>query len=98
MSDTQESILRHNFIQQIPKSISDKITANLENLRDGKQHGGGKYQGKQGLGGDLKGNGKPEIITDNDKNHSQWRVKTGEDFAKVFCKYQCQCPKTHDGI
>jgi hypothetical protein len=98
MSDTQESILYHNFIQQIPKSISDKITSNIENNKDRKYQGGGKYQGKQGSGGENKGGGKPDIITDNDKNHSQWCVKQGEDFAKVFYKNQRhQCPKTHDG-
>jgi hypothetical protein len=51
----------------------------------------------QGSGGDHKNSGKSEIITDNDKNHIQWRAKNGKDFAKVFYKNMKQCPKTHDG-
>jgi len=30
MSDFQDSILRHSFIQQIPKSLSDKVSSNNE--------------------------------------------------------------------
>jgi hypothetical protein len=96
MSDTQDSILRHNFIQQIPKSLLDKGNAAQEGTRDGKFNPGGRLQGRQGNGHDLH-KGKPDLITDNDKNHSNWRVKQGEDFAKAFYKNQCQCPKTHDG-
>ncbi len=69
MSNIQESILRHNFVQQIPKSISDKIAALQEGSRDGKFQGGGKFQGKHGYGQDPN-MGKPEIFTDNDKNHA----------------------------
>ncbi len=96
MSDVQESILRHNFVQQIPKYISDKIAAIHDGSRDGKFQGGGKFQGKYGYGQDPH-KGKQEIITDNDKNHATWHVKWGEDFAKVFYKNQKLCPKTHDG-
>jgi hypothetical protein len=91
MADTQDSILRLNFQQQIPKLLSDKI----ENLRDGKPHGG-KNLGKQGSNQDSN-KGKQEIIYDNDKNHANWHVKQGEDFSKVFYKNQRQCPKTLDG-
>jgi hypothetical protein len=61
ITDTQESIFHHNFIQQIPKSISDKITSNIENNKNGKFQGGGKYQGKQGNGGKNKGGGKSSM-------------------------------------
>jgi hypothetical protein len=62
--------------------LSDKI----ENLRDGKPHGG-KNLGKQGSNQDSN-KGKQEIIYDNDKNHANWHVKQGEDFSKVFYKNQ----------
>lgn len=97
MSDIQDSILRHNFVQQIPKSISDKILNTQDILKDGKVQGGGKFQGKQDQGNNIKGNGKLEIVSDNDKNHSSWRAKNGKDFTKVFYKNQRQCLRTHDG-
>jgi hypothetical protein len=96
MSETQDSILRHSFIQQIPKSISDKINFLLENTKDNKHQGGGKHNGRQGQGNEYH-HFKPDIITDNDKNHTNWRIKEGEDFAKTFYKNQKQCPKTQDG-
>jgi hypothetical protein len=90
MSDIQDSILRHNFIQQLPKMLSDKV----EGIRDGKSLN--KNIGKQNSGQDTNKN-KQEIISDTDKNHASWRVKQGQDFLKVFYKNQRQCPKTHDG-
>jgi hypothetical protein len=95
MSETQESILRHNFIQQIPKLLSDKVLATQEGLKD-RTNGFIKPGGKQANGQDLI-KGKPEIITDTDKNHKIWHVKHGEDFTKIFYKNQKQCPKTNDG-
>jgi len=97
MSDVQDSILPHNFVQQIPKSISNKILNTQDILKDGKVQGGGKFQGKQDQGNNIKGNGKLVIVSDNDKNHSSWRAKSGKDFTKVFYKNQRQCPRTHDG-
>jgi hypothetical protein len=91
MTDTQESILHHNFIQQIPKMLSDKVEA----LKEGKTIGGNKLSGKQGGGQDKKG--KQEIISDTDKNHASWRIKQNEDFSKLFYKNQRECPKTSDG-
>ncbi len=52
MPGTQESILYQSIIQQIPKSISDKVTA----IQDG-QHGG-KFQG----GANFKGNMEMAMI------------------------------------
>lgn len=65
MSDAQDSILCHIFIQQIPISINDKIQSNQDNLKEAKHLVGGEFQGKQGLGNDIKGNGKQDIISDN---------------------------------
>jgi hypothetical protein len=42
MLDIQDSILRHSFIQQILKSISNKVYANNEPLKEGKFQGNGK--------------------------------------------------------
>jgi hypothetical protein len=96
MNDIQDSILHHNFSQQLPKSISDKVQANLDSLKEkeGKFQGGYKQQGK--LGNSLETNKHKEIVTDNDKNHSHLRLHDGENFAKVFYKNQRQCPRTQD--
>jgi hypothetical protein len=97
MNDVQDSIIRHNFIQQLPKSISDKVLALLEPTKDkdGKFQGGGRPFGKHAQGIDVNKN--KDIITDPDKNHAHWRLREGENFAKVFYKNQRQCPKTQDG-
>jgi hypothetical protein len=87
MSYIQDSILQHNFLQQIPKMLTDRMNSSQEGLCNGKFHGGGRFQGKKGNCYDLN-RGKPEIITENDKNHTNWYVKQGEDFAKVFYKNQ----------
>jgi hypothetical protein len=50
----QDSILCHNFIQQILKSINDKITASLDLSKDGKLQKGGKFHMRQVAGGDQK--------------------------------------------
>jgi predicted outer membrane protein len=41
MNNIQDSILHHNFSQQLPKSISDKVQANLDSLKEKE----GKFQG-----------------------------------------------------
>ncbi len=92
MTETQDSILHHNFVQKIPKLLSDKV----EGLWEGKSNGGNKQNSKQGGSHDLN-KGEPEIISDNDKNHLSWHIKQGEDFSKLFYKNQWQWPKTHDG-
>jgi hypothetical protein len=96
MSEIQDSILRHSFIQQIPKILNDKVNSIQEGSRNGKPEGNNKFNGKQGFLQDS-GKGKSEIITDSDKNHATWHVKQGEDFTKTFYKNQRQCPKTQDG-
>jgi hypothetical protein len=96
MSETQESILHHSFVQQIPKSISDKINFLSENVKDGKYQSNGKNNGRQGQINDNH-RSKPDMISDNDKSHSNWRIKEGEDFAKTFYKNQKHFPKTQDG-
>jgi hypothetical protein len=70
MADTHDSILRHDFVQQIPKLINDRIIKILDTPKDGKYQGNGKLLGKQGQGGDPKRGQKAHIIIDNDKNHS----------------------------
>jgi hypothetical protein len=95
MTDIQDSILRLNFNQMLPKSINDKILLQLENYKEGKVNGGSKHQGKKFPSGNQDQN--KEIIYDNDKNHSHWRLKENENFAKVFYKNQKECPKDSDG-
>jgi hypothetical protein len=87
-------ILRHNYIQQIPKCIAEKVPDPNESLKQG---GGG---GGQGRGKDPKIRKisiKKDLITDDDKNHKKWRVKPGENFTKVFYFNQKKCPKNKDG-
>jgi hypothetical protein len=62
-------------------------------------HGGGKFNGRQNQGNENN-RSKPDLVSDNDKNHSKWtkwRFKEGKDFAKTFYKNQHQCPKMSDG-
>jgi hypothetical protein len=54
MTDTQDSILRLNFNQMLPKSINDKILAQIDQNKEGKINGGGKYQGKKVQGGNFE--------------------------------------------
>ncbi len=54
MTDTQDSILRLNFNQMLPKSINDKILAQINQNKEGKINGGGKYQGKKVQGGNFE--------------------------------------------
>jgi hypothetical protein len=93
MQDQQDMLLHHNFIQQLPKSISDKISdpieKNVSNNKEGKQ--GGKF--KPGFQKEFN----KELITDSDKSHLRWRIQDGEDFAKIFYSNQRKCPKTKDG-
>jgi hypothetical protein len=96
MSGSQDSILRHSFTQHIPKSISDKINFLLDNNKDGKHNGSGKFNERQNQGFENN-RSKPDLVSDNDKNHSKWRIKEGEDFAKTFYKNQRRCPKTSNG-
>jgi hypothetical protein len=99
MEDVQESILGFSFARNIPKSISDKIQAYLENKE--KEYSGKNGDGKIGGGGNgkikFKGQGKQEVVHNNDKSHPNWRLKDGENFSKIFYHRQKDCPKTSDG-
>jgi len=96
MSDSQDSILRHSFTQHIPKSISDKVNFLLDDNKGGNYNGGGKFNGRQNQGNETN-RSKPDLVSDNDKNHSKWRFKESKDFAKIFYKNQHKCPKMSDG-
>ncbi len=89
MNDAQDSILRHNFIQSIPKSIMDKV----ENLNDKKNNDGGqdflKFRNKY--------REDKKQIHNNDKAHLKWRLQDGETFSKIFFPNAKKCPKTKDG-
>jgi hypothetical protein len=92
MQESQDLILRHNFIQQLPKSIADRFIDN-EDIKDKNKNGrqGPKYNPHQ-----EKQGGK-DIVTDPDKSHLRWRVQDGENYTTIFYKNQKKCPKTHDG-
>jgi hypothetical protein len=96
MSDIQDSILRLNFTQMLPKVISYKVLAQIGPLKDerDKEFGQGKYNGKRLPGGNQD---KQVLVYDNDKSHHHWRLKDNENFTKVFYKHQRECPKMHDG-
>jgi hypothetical protein len=92
MTDIQNSFLRLNFNQMLPKSINDKIQSYQDQNKDEKFNNGGKHPGKKG---ELKKN--KDIVNDNDKNHSHWHLKDNENFARVLYKNQKECPQTLDG-
>ncbi len=45
MQDAQDSIIRHNFVQSLPKSIMD-IIEKIDDASDKKLHDGGREQNK----------------------------------------------------
>lgn len=90
MQEHQDQILRHNFIQQLPKAILDKIDF-LNNKKP--PYGGKRYP----IPDRDKDNQNKETITDPDKSHLRWRIKEGENFAQIFYANQRKCPKTKDG-
>jgi hypothetical protein len=94
MDDVQEAILGLSFSQNLPRSISDKVLAQINSTRDGTQDVKGK-NGKRFPGQDKQD--KQDLIYDNDKSRQGWRAKENENFAKVFYKHQNECPKTADG-
>ncbi len=95
MNDIQESILRLNFNQMLPKSINDKILLQTDQNKDGKIFGGRKHLGKKLPGGDQDKN--KDLVHDNDKNHVNWQLKDSENFAQFFYQNQKECPRTSDG-
>jgi ATP-dependent phosphoenolpyruvate carboxykinase len=80
-------------VQNLPKSISDKVQFQIDNANR-KGNGLGKLQGKH-LQGDADKD--KEIVTNTNKNQNHWWVKENKNFSKVFYKNQKQCPKTEEG-
>jgi hypothetical protein len=96
MTDTQDLILRLNFSQMLPNTISDKVMTQLGLGKDekGKGLGQGKQLGKCLPAGNQE---KQDLVYDNGKSHHHWRIKDNENFAKIFYKNQRECPKTSEG-
>ncbi len=93
MQDTQDLILRDNFIQQPPKCIADRFTDTddaKEKLKQGLKNGG-----KFNLLQDKK-DGK-DLVANNEKAYLKWRIKDGEYFTNLFYKNQRKCPRNQDG-
>jgi hypothetical protein len=91
MQDSQDMILHHNFIQQIPRLISDRISEQKDET---------KIPGKipnQRLDQKKDKNLQKEIVVDNQKSHLRWRVKEGENYSNIFYRNQKKCPKTKEG-
>ena len=104
MQDVQDSILNLSFSRQIPKTISDKISAHLEKIanKDDKNNGkNSKFNGGQNghqNGGNHDGKNKDqEVIHNQDKANPHWRLQDGENFSKIFYHKQKECPKMSEG-
>jgi hypothetical protein len=67
MSEAQDSILRLNFTQMLPKSIIDKLSLQEQNKEGKLKGGGGKYPGKNGQGGEQD---KQDLVQNYDKKHA----------------------------
>jgi len=96
MTDIQDSIIRLNFNQMLPKIVSNRVLAQnrLNNDVKYKGLGKGKHIGKR----IPKGNqDRQDLIYNNDKSHLHWHLKENENFAKVFYKNQKECPRTSEG-
>lgn len=98
MSDIQESILRLNFNQMLPKSISEKVLLIINMSKDDKDKGNGLGKNDKWFPGANQDNkDKQNVIYNNDKNHQHWKVKENENFSKTFYSQQKDCNKTSDG-
>jgi len=98
MGDVQQSIVDLDFLQMLPKSISDKVSNLLNSHKDEKdKNPGGGRNGKKIPGGKLDIKDKEELVYDNDKAHQPWKIKENEIFSKVFYSHQKECPKTDEG-
>jgi len=99
MQDIQNSILGLSFNQMLPKTISDKVLAQLTPPKDDKDKGNGqgKFNGKKFPGGFQVKEDKQDLIYDNDKSHQHWKLKENENFSRTFNRTQKECPKTVDG-
>jgi len=96
MSDIHDSILSLQFNQMLPKLIADKVQAAMNTNKEDKGSGFPKG-GKKLPGANQDQKDKQDLVYDSDKNHSQWRIKEGENFSKLFYTNQKECPKTSDG-
>jgi len=75
MQDTQDLILQHQFIQQLPKTIADKFSDNddlWDKFKLG-QRNGRKFNPLQDK------NGGKELISNNDKSYLYWKIKDREN-------------------
>jgi hypothetical protein len=80
MQDTQDLILQHNFIQQLPKTIADKFS-NSDDLQDKfkwEKWNGGKFNPLQDK------NGGKELLSNNDKSYLCWKIKDGENYTNMY--------------
>jgi hypothetical protein len=80
----------------LPKLIADKVQAAMNTNKEDKGSGFPKG-GKKLPGANQDQKDKQDLVYDSDKNHSQWRIKEGENFSKLFYTNQKECPKTSDG-
>ncbi len=94
MSDMQDSILRLNFNQMLPKLISDKVLVLINANKDEKEKGSGLGENsKQFPGANQDNKDKQVLIYDNDNSHQHWKVKESENFSKTFYSQLKECPK-----
>jgi hypothetical protein len=90
--DAQDIILHHNFVQQLPKSIKDKIVKPVDD-----KNIPGKFPGQRyGIQKDKDKNHQKELLVDNDKSPLCWRVMDGKNYSQLFYQNQKKCPKNKD--
>ncbi len=91
--DSQDIILHHNFVQQLPKSIKDKIIKPTDDKKIPVKFSWQHF----GIQKDKDKNQQKELVVDNDKSHLRWRVKDRENCSHFFYQNQKKCPKNKDG-
>jgi hypothetical protein len=97
LADTQEAIIGLNFMQTLPKQLADKVSNLLNPVKEEKNSNGQGKNGKKFPGSNQDNKDKQDLIYDNDKSHSQWKLKDNENFSKVFYAQQKECPKSAKG-
>jgi len=79
IQEQQDMLLHHNFVQQLPKSIIEKISdsSDKNGFNQGSKHNGKFKQG-------IQEDGAKEPIHDPDKSQLRWCIQDGEDFSKIL--------------
>jgi len=97
MTDKRDLIIQHNFTNNIPKLLQDKLSRLKTPEPDEKENNGKNNKLKGGQENKQQFKSWKDIISNNDPSHAHWRLQEGKNFSKWFYFNKKKCPKTKDG-